>query len=84
MSLNIPTKKEFALCQVWCYSPVIPVLGMLRQDNLKIEGSLDYIVKSYLKKERNLSLLEIVCNVTGSNVLQTVVGGSCSLKYILV
>jgi hypothetical protein len=41
-------------------TPVIPELGRWRQEDLRLEASLDYIVRLYLKKrEIRLSLVRV-------------------------
>jgi hypothetical protein len=38
--------------QVWWYTPTIPALGWVRQKDHKLEASLDYLVRSFLKKKK--------------------------------
>jgi hypothetical protein len=38
------------LNQAWCFTPVIPALRKLRQEDLKCEASLGYIMSSYVDK----------------------------------
>jgi hypothetical protein len=45
-------KKTEPECWVWWYTPVIPALEKLRQEDLKFEVSLGYIVISCLKKKK--------------------------------
>jgi hypothetical protein len=37
--------------QAWWYTPVIPALGRLRQEDLEFEASMDYIAKPNLQKK---------------------------------
>jgi hypothetical protein len=38
---------------MWWYIPIIPALRRLRQEDLKVETSLGYIVRPCLKKKKN-------------------------------
>jgi hypothetical protein len=40
-------------CQTWWYTPIIPELRRLRQENCEIESSLGYLVRPCLKKQIN-------------------------------
>lgn len=44
--------------QVQWHLPVIPIPGMLRQEDHKFEASLDYIAKSYLKIKNQINVLK--------------------------
>jgi hypothetical protein len=43
-------------CWVWWYTPVIPALGRIRQENHEFEGSLVYTVRPCLKKTTKRTL----------------------------
>jgi hypothetical protein len=38
---------------VWCYMPLIPAFGRLRQEDLEFEANLSYIVSVSKKKKKN-------------------------------
>jgi hypothetical protein len=43
--------KNDSLSQEWWYTPVIPVLRRLRQENYEFHSSMGYIVRPYLNKK---------------------------------
>jgi hypothetical protein len=40
------------MSQVWWYTPVIPAVGRLQQEDLEFEGSLGYISKTLSQKNQ--------------------------------
>jgi hypothetical protein len=42
--------------------PIIPTLGRLRQKALELEASLDYILRPYLKKQKEAKYSGSNCN----------------------
>jgi hypothetical protein len=42
--------EKMNICQVWWYTTVIPAVWRLRQEDLKVKASLEYIMRPCLKK----------------------------------
>jgi hypothetical protein len=47
--------KLIVLIQAGCFTPVIPVLGRLRQEDHEFEARLDYIERSVSKKRKKIT-----------------------------
>jgi hypothetical protein len=42
----------------WWYMPIIPALGMLREEDLKFQPSLGYTVRLCLKKKKKVNSIK--------------------------
>jgi hypothetical protein len=49
--VSIAEVEKIKIWLMWCYRPVYPALGRLRQEDLEFDTSLGYIARSCLKKQ---------------------------------
>jgi hypothetical protein len=47
---------------MWWFTPIIPMLGRLRQEDSELEVSLDYLARSCLRKTTSRMLVAHACN----------------------
>lgn len=49
--LDMCVDEQTAFAWVWCYTPIIPAVGRLRQEDGELKASLDYIERTSLRSE---------------------------------
>jgi hypothetical protein len=61
--------KRLDSSQAWWFTPVIPALRRLRQEDHEFEASLDYIIRPYLKKKKK-DLIQFMDFIENSSIIR--------------